>query len=396
LRRLLEHCWDNVPFYREWMQRNGARPGDIRSAQQLAALPLVSKLEVTRQPERFAAGTYAQRDGLTLTSSGTSGFRRQFRHDTRSVLETLATGRRQRVALAEAIGRETGYREAVLNREESTAGQIRRFLESRVWVPRSVDLQRLMVPPSLPFPEVLRQLNEFAPTVLRGYGSYLGALCRWILETASPWRKPRAITYGGDAMTAEDRRMIEQDLGIPVLSSYQTVEALRIGFECHAGRGFHISLDQVALRVEGGQVVLTNLVNYAMPVLNYAIGDLSEWDDSPCPCGRTLPRLTGITGRAEDLLWRNDGSAVMALTALAPLQAVPGVARVQLEQREPDDFLVRVIWQAGRAGAAEELVQRLRDVVGDSVRVEVLPVEEIAAEASGKVKSVISRVTPRW
>lgn len=395
LQRLVRHCWEHVPIYRQWLGQAGAQPGDIRSASDLAHLPLLDKLQLTREPELFAARNYAGADGLTLTSSGTSGYRRQFRHNTQAVLEALAAGRRQRIALAEVVGQEAGYREAILNREESAAGQMRRFLEARTWTPHRLELQRLMLNPSLPFHDILDQLNRFAPAVLRGYGSYVGAFCRWVAENGHAWQKPRAITYGGDAMPQADRELITQHLGIPVLSTYQAVEALRIGFECAAGTGFHISLDQCAVRVQNGQVVLTNLVNYAMPVLNYPIGDLADWDDSPCPCGRTLPRLTAIEGRAEDLLWRPDGSAVMALVALAPLQAVPGVVRVQIEQCALNEFLLRVIWQAGAATMPEQLGDVLRGVMGQAIAVQVEPVEQLPPEASGKVKSVISRVAPR-
>ncbi len=403
LGRLLWHAWENVPHYREWMRAAAAEPGDIRRAGDLGLLPPVPKLELTLHPERFVAPGHHAGDGLTLVSSGTSGYRRALRQDTRAVLEALAAGRRQRLALAEFTGRESGYREAVLNRHGSAGAQIRAFIESRIVNPPGADLRRRLFPPDQPF-EILREgINEFKPDVVRGIGSHVGALFRWLRDCGKPFHRPRAITFGADSMPPADRRLIEEDLGIPVVSTYQAVEALRIGFECPVRRGLHLSIDQVAVRVvdeagrdvppgEPGELVLTNLTNYATPVINYRLGDIVTMGGGICPCGRTLPLLLSIDGRADDLVVRPDGSRFHAFTLLPRLQAVAGVARVQIEQTAVDDFLLRVVRSAGEAPRHADLEEQMKKVLGRQIRVRVEEVDAIPPAASGKVKSLISRV----
>jgi phenylacetate-CoA ligase len=381
-------------------------PGDLRSAADLQAMPLVDKLTLTLEPERFAAEGYENGDGLTLLSSGTSGRRRRFRYDRRALFEALASGRRQRVALGFFIGKEAGYREAVFNREGNVGQQIRRFWESRMIMPPGLELTRRRFAPSQPFSDLLAGINEFKPHVIRGIGTHLGAFLRWVAETGRPIEKPKAVVYGADTMPKGDRQVIEEELGIPVVSTYQAVEALRIGFQCEIRQGFHISTDQVIARVvdangrgvkpgERGELVLTNLTNRAMVVLNYRLGDVVTSGAGPCACGRTLPLIQEIDGRLDDLIVRAGGTKVHALTVLPGLQAIAGVRQVQVIQEDVDSFRLRVVWARGCAERPAELIARIRAVLGERIRVAVEPVEMLDQEPSGKVKSVLCELEHR-
>ncbi|MBK9169203.1 MAG: phenylacetate--CoA ligase family protein [Bryobacterales bacterium] len=397
---LVQFAHDRVPYYRAWMRGAGAQPGDLRSPADLARLPVVDKLDLVLQPEQFTAEGAERRDGLTLLSSGTSGRRRSFRHDTPALLEALAAGRRQRLALQTFLGRETAYREAVFNRVGSTGDQLRRFWESRTVNPAVLDLRRRLFSPALPFPRLLEEVNAFRPEVYRGIGSHLGAFLRWVLETGRPLVKPRVVTYGGDAMPAGDRRLIEEDLGIPVVSTYQAVEALRIGFQCEVRGGFHVSVDQVAVRVldargrdtapgEPGELVLTNLACRATVVIHYRLGDIVTRDGGVCPCGRTLPLISNIDGRLDDLLVRPGGGRIHAFSVIPQLQSVPGLRQVQIVQKSMDTFHVRAVWARGAAAAPDALAVRMREVLGPAIQVTVEPVGMLPQGPGGKVKTVI-------
>ena len=285
-------------------------------------------------------------------------------------------------------------------REGGAADQLRSFWTSRLFTVPGIELTRCMIPANHSFPEILDRLNTFRPVVIRGYGSHLGAFFRWVGDCGRPFKKPRAIAFGGDAMTEAHRSFIECELGVPVISNYQAVEALRIGFECHMRRGFHTSIDQVVLRVvdqngldvspgEQGEVVLSNLTNYGTVVLNYRLGDLATVSAKACACGRTMPLIESVDGRLEDLLIRKDGSSVHALTVIPSLQAVAGVRQVQIVQLARDSYTLRVVWAPGAAREADELARRLRCCIQEHVDVRVEATENLETTALGKVKTVI-------
>jgi len=403
LRAIVRHAWAHVPFYRPWLSAAGAEPGDIRTAADLRTLPVIDKQEPIREPHRFVDPRAERRDGVTMVSSGTAGRRHEYRWNAHALIDVFASGRRQRLALAPLVGREAGYKEAVLFREGNSGTQLRAFWEARIHTPRTIDLRRIRLSPALSFDEILSRLNDFKPDVIRGIGSHVGALLRYVVERDRPFHKPRAITYGADAMPDADRRFIERELGVPVMSVYQAVEALRIGFQCERREGFHLHVDELDVRVvdpsgrdvapgERGALVLSNLTNRATVLLNYRLGDMVTLARGPCPCGRTLPLIESIDGRLTDLLLRQNGEAVHALAFQTALQDVPGLVYGQVVQEALDDFHVRVVWAHGQPHADAGIVAVIRSVFGPRARVRVEPVDRIAMEESGKVRTVISHV----
>jgi phenylacetate-CoA ligase len=408
LRRMVAHAHANVPHYRDAMDGAGLRPEDLRTADDLARLPEISGHDLAEMPERFGSPRHAAAPGVTIHSSGTTGRPKTVRHDAAALFLSLAHGERQRIVLSRFVGRRRGYREMNAIRAGAVGVQLRQFYEAHSWVPARVDLARSLLPPLDPFEVSAARLRAFAPDVLRGYGSHLGALFRWAVERGVSVFRPRAIVYGADAMPEADRALIEAELGIPVLSTYQTVEALRIGFQCEERRGFHLSLDQVAVRVVDdagravgpggtGHIVLSNLTNRATVLLNYRLGDLVTLGRSACPCGRTLPTIEGIAGRSDDLILRPDGQPVHALAVLEPLRAVPGIAQLQVIQDDLRRFRLRAVATGSAPGpaSAEALGRALQAAIGFEAAVAVEWVPAIPPDAHGKVRAVISHAARR-
>jgi len=401
VRRIISFAWREVAFYREAMSSARLRPEDFRTAEDLARLPLLHRNEVVSNPERFGP-TGGRLAGLRLESSGTSGRSRHCDYEAAAVFLSLANGYRQRLALSSILGKTGGYREAVIARLDGVACQIRDFYESYSWVPERWDLRRIQVSPGETFSQILGRLEEFRPDVVWGYGGHLGAFYRWANRQHGIEHAPRAIVYGGDRMADADRTLIEEQLGIPVFSFYQAVESLRIAFQCEARQGLHLSLDQVAVRAidgsgrnlgpgESGEIVISNLVNRATVLLNYRLGDVVTLGRGPCSCGRSLPTLERIEGRADDMVLLPDGSSAHALSILPGLQAVPGVAQVQLVQEELRRFLLQVVcsegadWPVILAGLSAPLMA----TIGQDASLRIEQVPRILPDSGGKVRAVI-------
>ena len=402
LRSLVEYAWVCVPHCREAMERQGLRPRDFRTADDLARLPLIDGRQFVERPERFLAAG-AIRGGLRIDSSGTSGRSKSIYYDRAALFLALAHGHRQRLALAPFVGRAFGYRELHFARPGGVPVQLRRFYVANSWTPKRIDLDRKLVMPGGATAEAqIAEVNRFRPAVVRGYGSYLGWLFRTAWERGLDFERPKAIVYGADSMPESDREVIEQKLGIPVLSTYQSVEALRIGFECGERKGFHLSTDALAFRVVDeagsavapggtGHLVVSNLTNHATVLLNYKLGDVVTLGRGPCPCGRTLPLIERIRGRSDDLVRLPGGAVSHALVVLEGLRAVRGVVQVQLLQEDVNRFVIRAVSSlaANRSVASEALVAALRESISPEVKAEVQWMEAIPAEQSGKTRAVI-------
>jgi phenylacetate-CoA ligase len=403
IRTIVTHAYRHVPHYREYMQNAGLRPGDFRRAEDLEQLPLLTKEEIVAAPERFRARRHAGKPGLALQSSGTSGQAISIAYDKAALFLSLVHGHRQRLAVAPLVGQTVGYREAGIGRPGGVHRQLRRFYEAHSWIPGRIELERCHLSAYDSFDHNWARLNDFRPDVVRGYGSYLGPFFRWIHGQQVPFVRPKLVTYGADSMPEADRRFIEEELGIPVWSSYQATEALRIAFQCELRQGFHIAVDQVTVRVidqsgksfgpgGSGELVVSNLTNRATVLLNLRLGDIVTLGETSCACGRTLPMISHIQGRENDLILMPQGSAVHPLAALEDLQKVPGVRQVQLVQEQLQSFLLRVVcssevnWPAAR----RRLETALSSTLGQDANLRIQQVDHIPSEPGGKVRAVVS------
>jgi len=406
VRAIVLHAYQTVPYYREVIDELGLTPRDFRGGDDLARLPVLTGRQLALEPDRFLSRRFAKEGGLQIHSSGTSGYSKRISYDAGALFLALAHGHRQRRVLARFVGRRFGYREMSFVRPESVSIQIRRFYESHSWAPKRIDLKRGFGSPGDSFEDNVARLNALQPDVLRGYGSHLGALFRQAAERGLSIHRPRAITYGADRMAAADRHLIETEFGIPVLSTYQAAEALRIGFQCESRGAFHLNLDDVAIRIvddsgnpvkpgERGALMVSNLTNRATVMLNYRLGDVVTQSATPCGCKRTLPTIEAIDGRADDFVILPGGRRIHGLVVLAPLLRVPGVIQVQLIQEDLQRYLLRVVCAASVDWPTvfRDLHAACGTTLGDGFALEIARGDTIPPEPNGKFRSVISRVS---
>ena len=407
IKAIVEHAYATVPHYRQVMDEAGLRPHDIRTANDLAVLPFLTGSDLARDPLRFRSRSYSDLNTVTLQSSGTSGHSKRIAYDHAALFIALAHGHRQRIVLGRILGKTFGYREMDVVRSAGSSAILRNFYDAYSWTPKRIDLRRRMLYAEESLEEGITQVNAFKPDVIRGYATYIGAIFRRAHERNLPLSAPRIIAYGSDRLGDFDRELIESKFGVHVISTYQAVEALRIAFQCELAQGFHVSLDDVAVRVvdargnpvgpgETGEIVISNLVNRATVLLNYKLGDMATVASSACTCGRTLPGLLRIDGRSDDLVVLADGRVVHSLVALQGLRAVPGIVQLQLVQEETRRFSLRAVcsdqldWQQ----ASRDFTGVLRRLFGDDITLDLERVEAIAPEPGGKVRAVISRCLP--
>jgi phenylacetate-CoA ligase len=121
---------------------------------------------------------------------------------------------------------------------------------------------------------------------------------------------------GAEPYSENTRKKVEELYAIDVYNSYGMSEmnGPGVAFECTGKCGMHIWEDSYVVEVINpnttenigedveGEVVLTNLLRKATPLLRYRTRDLATLYSEPCKCGRTHRRLSRITGRSDDML----------------------------------------------------------------------------------------------
>jgi phenylacetate-CoA ligase len=249
-------------------------------------------------------------------------------------------------------------------------------------------------------------INGVRPDVIVGYGSYLEALFRFIAAERVEIHHPYRVGYVADGMTAPGRRLIEEEFGIPVVSSYAAMESFKIGFTCEQGSGFHVHADLCHVRVidetgidappgEQGEIVITNLVNRGTVLLNYRLGDLGRLSPEPCPCGRTFPLLADLEGRREDLLYLEPGRVIHPRAVWDVFARLPSIVQYRLVQHAPRTFELEIVTRdpSDRQETMSAAAAGLRELLGD-VAIVVKSSEGPLTGPGGKARPVVSLCAP--
>jgi phenylacetate-CoA ligase len=401
---MVRHAFATVPFYRQAIERLGASPRDFVDVSDLARLPILERADLQLAPETVRSSAYGPADGMVLRSSGSStGAPRRILHDQRAILLNAAHGERERSIVTRIVGRATGYREAVFTMLHSTTMEVQEHLQNRLRLPGRFAVQRAYFPLDDPLDENVRRLAEFRPQVVQGYGSHIGCLLRRAAELGRVPPELRVVSYSSDGMSEPDRRFITEQLGIPVLCTYQAVEAFKIGFECGESQGLHVNDDLYPIRIvdqegrdapagESGAVIVSNLVNRATVLLNYRIGDRAALLPGRCPCGRALPRMTLPLGREGEWIALLDGGRLHVQVLHSLFRGEDRVLGFQIEQQSVDRLRISLVGAPAveRSAVEQRLRRRLVERLGQ-VAVEFEWVAALERTADGKVRIVAAR-----
>lgn len=149
---------------------------------------------------------------------------------------------------------------------------------------------------------------------------------------------------------------------------------------------------------EKGEVVITSLDSYAMPFIRYGIKDIGVCGEEPCSCGRGLPLLKRIEGRADDLVVLSNGTIVSPFALTYALRFIPGVLQFKVVQKKIDDFVLQLKIEPNftRGTVIKEARDEMTRILGQQRNIEIQILDEIPRDPSGKTRSVISNIKPSF
>jgi phenylacetate-CoA ligase len=243
-------------------------------------------------------------------------------------------------------------------------------------------------------------LNRFQPDYVYGYVSILREYASYLTTNGSAAFRPKVVFATSEVLTAQDRRAIAAGFGCPVFEEYGCGELGNLAHECDRG-SLHLSAENLIVEIlpkslgsDSGDVVVTELNNLAMPLLRYRLGDVATSRADDCPCGRTLPRIAGVAGRAYDIVYNREGRMFHGEFFMYILEEAKqrslGIQAFQVVQHDFERFTIRVQAGTGYGPEAEALVRdRIRQGYGAYAHVSFEPVPGIHREPSGKMRLIV-------
>ena len=251
----------------------------------------------------------------------------------------------------------------------------------------------------------LDAMEAYRPRCVYGYASSVALLAAHARQRRRRPRLPqlKVVCTTGEPLYEPQRELIREVFGAPVANEFGSRD---IGFTAHEtpqGQMLLMSesiilevLDEAGNPVapgEMGEAVMTGLCSEAQPFIRYRTGDMVRMSQKPDLAGRGLPVIAEVVGRTTDFLVRADGNIMHALAGIYVIRATEGVAEFKLIQHDLRDLEVLVVADSRwTPSCADAIDAGLRQRLGHDVRVSVRLVEQIAPEASGKHRYVVSHV----
>ena len=398
LRALLMHAGQHVPYYRQLFSRLGFLPDRVHDLRDLRCLPILRKPAITAQRAGFLSDDAGKLK--RYNTGGSSGEPLIFYLGADRISHDVAAKWRA----TRWWGVDIGDKEGVLwgSPIELTVQDRWRALRDRL-------LRTTLFPAfalsSDSLDRYLRDLQRLRPAMLFGYPS---ALCRLVRHAQARGMVldqlgVRVLFVTSERLYDEQRALLQSAFGCPVANGYGGRDAGFIAHECPEG-GMHISAEDIIVEIvdsrgqplpagASGEIVVTHLASGDFPFIRYATGDIGALDPQACSCGRGLPLLRQIEGRATDFVVAKDGTVMHGLALIYVLRDMPAVSAFKIIQESLDLTRVQVVsLEVLPPSARASIVSQFRARLGHSVEIAIEEVAEIAAEVSGKHRYVISKV----
>ena len=404
VRRMVAYAARTVPYYREYFSRESLDPREIRTAEDLNALPLLDPQAVRAKPELYTSESRRARHSLTLRS-GSVVRPLELRHDHASLLANIAYGERERGPVIDLCGGAFRPRELYIGYERSNFRKVTKFYAENTRMPRP---RRRAVSMTTPFEEIVSTINDERPDLITAYGGFLDTFFRTLAARGAEIHSPKVIMYVGETLPEERRAWIEREIGARVMSRYCATEAFKVGYFCERRTGFHLHDDLCHVRVlrpdgseaargERGEIVISNLVNRAAVLLNYPMGDLAAFSTEDCACGRGHRLLSEVQGRVEDALSLASGEHLHPRAVWSVFKDDRGVLQYQLVQHDLRRFELKLVVadEPSFRESRDRAIRKLRALLGEDAEIDASRHAQLGRderEKTGKFRAVESRL----
>ena len=390
LRKQVQHVWENVPYYREKMEKKGVTPEDIQSVDDLYKLPFLSKADLRDAYPHGLRGMPLNDCVRIHSTSGTTGKRVvafYTQHDVDLWEDCCAR------AIVAAGGTEEDVVQVAYGYGLFTGGAGLHGGSHKVGC--------LTLPMSSGNTErQLQFMTDLGATILCCTPSYAAYLAESIHEQGIRDQiQLKAGIFGAEAWSEDMRHDIENKLGIKAYDIYGLTETSGPGvaFECSEQTGMHINEDHFIAEIidpeteevlplgSKGELVFTAITKQAFPLLRYRTRDICILSREKCSCGRTHVKMTKPMGRSDDML-------IIRGVNVFPSQ----IETVLLQQGYPANYQI-IVDRVNNSDTFEVMVEMTPEFFSDSLaKITVAEKELVAAlKAMLGIAAKVKLVAPK-
>ena len=390
IEKLLRHAYHTTPYYRELFHVESPH---------ISQIPPLEKKNIREQLERLCSEVFPQEARLKNATGGSTGEPLTFYQDRNYWNQrNLSTYYFDRWA-----GWDFGEPQLIIwgaladvQGNKHWKYQLNNFWRNHYWL-NGFHLTNATMR------KAFQQMDRSHPQTILAYPSSLYQFATFLSENGLvPKWNLKGIITSAEMLHSHYRSFVETCFGTKIYNRYGGREVGLIAMECVAGR-MHINCRDLYLEIDSpdpytipGDILITQLNNYAMPFIRYRIGDIGRLSDEACPCGNQLPVLAALLGRSTATFRTKTGTLIHAGYFTQQFYNVIGLEQFQLIQEDFKHCVLKVVINSQWTEAARRyMVQKIQGVLGADAIVTVKIVADIPLSASGKREFTISNLPCR-
>jgi phenylacetate-CoA ligase len=403
LSKLLNHAYENVPYYRKVFDERCLKPKDIQDFKDLQKLPFLTKEIIRENLNDLKARNYPPSKFEYVTTGGSTGIPLGFYYE-------KGVSRAIEWAFIKTLWDRVDYhfrdKCVILRGNIVKSADIGKFWEYTL-------LGRWLILSSYhltdeTLPKNIKEIKKFKPKFIQAYPSTITILARFMKEhDIEPFPGVKAILCGSENLYPWQRELLEEVFQCRVYSWYGLSEMAVLAGECEKSTYYHIFPEYGIVELNGknnkpvmnesemGEIVATSLNNFVCPLIRYRTMDLAVPSNGKCECGRNYPLLKKVEGRLQELVVTKD-RRLITLTALIFAQHFEAFSRVkemQLIQEEEGKMRVRIVKTLQYSENDEqEFLTKMQKAVDNGLDINFEYVDQIPRTQSGKYRFLIQKL----
>lgn len=350
LTSLLEHAYQTVPYYRRLFEQVGMHPKDVRSTEDFARFPVLTKDAIRRHRDEILSQTAAPDSYFLHSTSGSTAQPISFYRgwDYNEYANTAGGYRsfhRAGWRPGEKLFMVWGPPLERLEWPKTTLGKLRRTLGE--WARDTGDLvcSAFDATPEK-MAEWVRTFRHKRPHYIYGYTSALATFGRYLEKEGIRLSNIRGVISTAETLYPEQRELFQRVFGGIVIDQYGSREVCSIAASCIHGN-MHINSDLVYVEFVDfpgnpaiKKILVTDLENRIFPFLRYDIGDIGAPSVTNCCCGLPFPVMQMKLGRVSDNFLSPEGRIVHGNFFKHLMDNIPGIAEFQFRQVQEDKIVL--------------------------------------------------------
>ncbi len=399
MKQLLAHAYVSTPYYRDLFREVGCRPDDIRTCQDFAKLPVLTKKLVKENVDKMISNSFLKSELKANTSGGSTGEPLSFYQD-QDVFEQMYANQMLALKMAGWTGKEHIVQLWGNPKDSKKASAFQRIREAftKMTILNAYKYNEDVIKHWI---NVIRSKGN---TYIYGYVSVLTDVADYMLREKITIVNVKGVITSAEQLISWQRELIKKAFQCEVYDQYGSREIPGISCECEK-RKMHLLTHSayVEFIADSDQpenmkkIVVTSLSNFSMPFIRYEIGDYALPKEGPCACGRGFPIIEMKIGRVTDRFVTPNGNKIYGTFFVRQMYGIDGVKNFQFKQTDPRHIFLYVVRGSQFSESDSEKIEKIEGKIREAtgwygLSLSVKYVEEIPKTMGGKHRHVVCEV----